>query len=67
MNIYGVKIGDIFCMEKSGFSGHHANFFQVLSLKGKKQITIKEINHKEVSYGMVVPIKDDFKEEGENL
>lgn len=60
INIYGVKEGDIFCMERSGFSGHHAHFFQVVTLKGKKKIVIKEIDKKEVSRGIVIPIKDSF-------
>ena len=60
MNIYGVKIGDIFCLESSGSSGHHSKFFQVISIKGKKQIVIREIDKKEVSHGMVMPIKDEF-------
>lgn len=63
MNQYGVNVGDIFCMERSGFSGHHAHFFQVLSLRGNKQIVIRELNSKEVSYGMIIPIKDSFKDD----
>ena len=63
MNEQGIKVGDIFCLERSGSSGHHADFFQVVGLRGKKQIAIREINKKEVEYGMAVPIKDDFKKD----
>lgn len=55
-----VKVGDFFCLERSGFSGNHSHFFQVIGLKGTKQVVIKEVNKKEVDYGLVKPIKDDF-------
>ncbi len=62
MNIYGVKEGDIFCLERSGTSGCHAEFFQVTSLRGTKQVVIKEVKKEEVERGLVKPSKDNFKE-----
>ena len=65
-NQYDVKIGDVFCMSKPcGRNGITQRFFQVVNLKGKKQIIIKEIELEKVGKNekkedLVSPCKDKF-------
>lgn len=63
-NYLGVKIGDIFHYSW-GYEQTNANYFQVVALKGKKQVIIKEIAYQVTettgfeSYN-VRPVKDSF-------
>lgn len=63
-NQYGIKIDDIFCME-CHWASKFVNFFQVVDLKGKSKVILKEIefeeigNHGETS--IVMPCKNQFK------
>lgn len=62
-NIYGVKVGDFFYMERHCF----IRFFQVVALKGTKQVLIKEVERKVVektneNVDLVVPDKDNFSD-----
>lgn len=66
-NVYGVKIGDIFCYEL-GF----ITFFQVVDLRGTTQVVVKEIEKnviEDVSFyeTKVIPLKDKFKEKSKLL
>lgn len=44
-NYLGVKIGDIFCFSW-GYEQSNINYFQVVGLKGTKQVIIREIAYK---------------------
>jgi len=44
-NYLGVKIGDIFCYSW-GYEQTNINYFQVVALKGTKQVIIREISYK---------------------
>lgn len=60
-NIYGVKVGDFFYMERNSF----ICFFQVVALKGTKQVVIKGVERKVVgktdaNEDLVIPDKDNF-------
>ena len=65
-NMYNVKVGDIFCLDRPiGRNGHSIHFFQVVALIGITKIRIKEINSKTVStnsadfnYEFLTPVKD---------
>lgn len=63
-NQYGVKIGDIFYLDKNQF----IKFFQVVALKGKSQVTIKEVELEKVGEDeykkdLVIPHLNHFKTE----
>ena len=65
-NYLGVKVGDIFIFSW-GYEQTNVNYFQVVSLKGSKQVIIKEISYeitKITGYESykVKPIKDGFLE-----
>ena len=62
-NIYGVKVGDIFYTEKHYF----ISFYQVVALKGTKQIIIKAIDRKVIGKAepcgqIVIKDKNNFIE-----
>ena len=65
-NQYGIKIGDIFCMSKL-YTTENVHFFQVVELKGKTKIVIKELELEEVGRNgkiyTVMPSKNNFKKE----
>lgn len=63
-NQYDVKVGDIFYLEKNQFT----KWFQVVALKGKSQVTIKEIEFEKVGEDeykkdLVIPHLNDFTTE----
>ncbi len=63
-NQYGVKVGDVFCLD----SNHNIHFFQVVSLRGKSQVTIREIEFEKVGENeykedLVIPYLNHFKNE----
>lgn len=64
INELGVKVGDIFSYSW-GYEQTNVNYFQVVALKGKTQVIIREIAYKTTktngldSY-MVAPCKDKF-------
>ncbi len=68
-NYLGIKVGDIFHYSW-GYEQTNANYFQVVSLKGTKQVIIREISYEITettgldSY-KVRPIKDSFLKESQ--
>lgn len=62
-NIFGVKIGDIFCYHLEFIC-----FFQVIALRGSTQVVVKEIENEIIEEiddceTKIIPIKDKFKKE----
>lgn len=62
-NELGVKVGDIFSMSW-GYEQTNIDFFQVVALKGKTQVVIKEVilqvkNEKYMSHGMARDVEFD--------
>ena len=43
-NYLGIKVGDIFCFSW-GYEQSNINYFQVIALKGTKQVVIREITY----------------------
>lgn len=70
-NKYGVKVGDIFFLNiPCGLTGHIIQFFQVVNLRGKNQVVIREIEFKKVSENeqkedLVIAQKNKFKEKSD--
>ena len=63
-NICGVKVGNFFYTEER----HFITFYQVVALKGTKQVVIKEVERKvvgktEANEDLVIPDKDNFIKE----
>lgn len=62
-NQLGVQIGDVFSYSW-GYEQTNVDFFQVVDLRGKTQIILREISHKGRDNGfcsqMVKPIRDAF-------
>lgn len=64
-NELGVKVGDIFYMSW-GYEQTNVDFFQVVALKGKTQVVIKEVvlredNEEYMSHGMARDVSFDMK------
>lgn len=63
-NQYGVKVGDVFYLDIR----HVIHYFQVVALRGKSQVTIREIEFEKVEENeykedMVIPYLNHFKNE----
>lgn len=63
-NQYGVKVGDVFYLD----TRHFIRYFQVVALRGKSQVTIREIEFEKVGENeykedMVIPHLNHFKNE----
>lgn len=63
-NYLGIQVGDVF-YNSWGYEQTNIDFYQVVELRGTKQIVVREIRHKKTKdcdfcSCMVSPIKDDF-------
>lgn len=67
-NIYGVKVGDIFCASW-GYEQTNNDFFQVVALVGEKSVRVREVNPPIVSREAVSGMSEDrvYKLTGELL
>lgn len=67
-NIYGVKVGDIFCASW-GYEQTNNDFFQVIALVGEKSVRVREVNPPIVSREAVSGMSEDrvYKLTGELL
>ena len=72
-NQYGIKVNDIFCLdEPCGLNGHFISFFQVVNLRGKSQVVIREIEFEKIGENeqkedLVIAQKNKFKEKSSNI
>lgn len=68
-NKYGIKVDDVFCMNSlCGRSGIYKRFFQVIDLRGKTQVVVKEIEFEKIGENeqkedLVIPCRDKFLKE----
>lgn len=67
-NIYGVKVGDIFCASW-GYEQTNNDFFQVIALVGEKSVRVREVNPPIISRDPVSGMSEDrvYKLTGELL